>query len=51
MKADRRTFGTLLESFMFSEVLKLMMTSDQRLTPYHFRDRDLREVDINRLSH
>ena len=46
VKADRRTFGALLESFVFSEVLKLMTTSDLLLTPFHFRDRDMREVDI-----
>ena len=28
------------------EVLKLMSASDLRLTPHHFRDRDMREVDI-----
>ncbi|MCB2406046.1 ATP-binding protein [Rhizobium ruizarguesonis] len=46
VKADRGTFGALLESFVFSEVLKLMTASELRLTPYHFRDRDMREVDI-----
>ena len=46
VKADRGTFGSLLESFVFSEVLKLMSASDLRLTPYHFRSRDGREVDI-----
>lgn len=46
VKADRGAFGALLESFVFSEVLKLMTTSDLRLTPHHFRDRDMREVDI-----
>lgn len=46
VKADRGTLGALLESFVFSEVLKLMTASDLRLTPYHFRDRDMREVDI-----
>ncbi len=45
-KADRGRFGALLESFVFSEVLKLMIASDLRLTPYHFRDRNMREVDI-----
>ena len=44
--ANRGTFGALLESFVFSEVLKLMTASDLRLTPHHFRDRDMREVDI-----
>lgn len=46
IKADRGKFGALLESFVFSEVLKLMTASKLRLTPYHFRDRDMREVDI-----
>ena len=40
------SFGALLESFVFAEVLKLMTASDLRLTPHHFRDRDGREVDI-----
>jgi uncharacterized protein len=46
IKSDRGAFGALLESFVFSEVLKLMTASDLRLTPHHFRDRDMREVDI-----
>jgi len=46
VKADRGTFGALLESFVFSEVPKLMPASDLRLTPHHFRDRDMREADI-----
>jgi hypothetical protein len=46
VKANRGAFGALLESFVFSEVLKLMTASDLRLTPHHFRDRDSREVDI-----
>lgn len=31
VKADRGTFGALLESFVFAEVLKLMTASDLRL--------------------
>jgi predicted AAA+ superfamily ATPase len=46
VKADRGVFGALLESFVFSEVLKLMTASDLRLTPYHFRDQQMHEVDI-----
>ncbi len=46
VKADRGTFGALLESFVFSEVLKLITASDLHLTPYHFRDREMREVNI-----
>lgn len=46
VKADRGALGALLETFVFSEILKLMTASDLRLTPHHFRDRDMREVDI-----
>ncbi|MBA8904215.1 ATP-binding protein [Phyllobacterium sp. P30BS-XVII] len=43
---DRSIFGALLESFVFSEVRKLMTGSQLRLTPYHFRDQKMHEVDI-----
>lgn len=46
IKSDRGKFGALLESFVFSEVLKLMTASDLQLTPCHFRDQQMREVDI-----
>ena len=46
VKANRNAFGALLETFVFSEIMKLMSASDQRLTPYHFRDQQMREVDI-----
>ncbi len=46
VKANRGEFGALLESFVFSEVLKLMTGSDLRLTPYHFRDQQMHEVDL-----
>ncbi len=46
IKADRRQFGALLESHVFSEILKLMTASDMQLTPHHFRDQQMHEVDI-----
>ena len=46
VRADRGKFGALLESFAFSEILKLMTASDLQLAPYHFRDQQMREVDI-----
>jgi len=46
VKADRGKFGALLESFAFSEVLKLIAASDLHFAPYHFRDRQMREVDL-----
>jgi predicted AAA+ superfamily ATPase len=46
LKKNRMAFGALLESFVFAEVMKLMSWSDLRLTPYHFRDQQMHEVDI-----
>ena len=46
VKANRGEFGALLESFVFSEVLKLMTASDLQLTAYHFRDQQMHEVDM-----
>lgn len=46
LKADRGHFGELLESFVFSEVLKLMTASDPGLTPHHFRHQEVNEVDF-----
>ena len=46
VKADRSTLGSLLESFVFSEVMKIMTDSNLRLTAYHFRLRQLHEVDL-----
>ncbi|MDQ7727770.1 ATP-binding protein [Halomonas sp. SpR8] len=46
VRTNRNLFGSLLESFVFSEVLKLMTASTLRLTPYHFRDQQMHEVDI-----
>jgi len=43
---NRDLVGALLESFVYSEVLKLMTGTDLRLTPYHYRDQEMREVDI-----
>ncbi len=46
VRADRQKFRALLETFVFSEVLKLITASDMQLIPYHFRDQQMREVDI-----
>lgn len=42
----RQAWARSYLSFVFSEVMKLMTASDLRLTPYHFRDQQMREVDI-----
>lgn len=44
--ANRASFGPILETFVFSEVLKLASWSENRLTLSHFRDKELDEVDI-----
>ncbi len=46
VKANRGEFGALLESFVYSEVLKLITASDRQVTAYHFRDQLMHEVDI-----
>ena len=44
--ADRRLFGPLLESYVFSEVMKHIAVSDTPVSPFHFRNRLGHEVDI-----
>lgn len=46
VRKNRDLIGALLETFIFTEVLKLMAVSDMRLDAYHFRDQEMREVDI-----
>jgi predicted AAA+ superfamily ATPase len=43
---DRGSFGALLETFVFSEVLKLSSWNGQQFTYSHFRDKEQNEVDI-----
>jgi predicted AAA+ superfamily ATPase len=46
IKSNRGAFGALLENFVFAETLKLITAANLMLTSHHFRDRDMREVDI-----
>ncbi|WP_136661812.1 ATP-binding protein [Nitratireductor sp. XY-223] len=46
VRNNRDLVGALLESFVFSEVLKLTTGTEMRLSPYHYRDQEMREVDI-----
>ena len=46
VKADRAMLGAPLETYVFSEILKLMAASDIPLTPWHFRDQQKHEVNI-----
>ena len=43
---DRSIFGTLLETFVFSEVLKQASWLDESCAVYHYRDKDQDEVDL-----
>ncbi|HEY5796773.1 MAG TPA: DUF4143 domain-containing protein, partial [Bosea sp. (in: a-proteobacteria)] len=46
IRADRTRFGPLLESFVISEVLKLLSWSEKSATLSHFRTREQDEVDL-----
>lgn len=46
VEKDKTSFGPILESFVFSELLKIASWSDQSCTFSHFRDKDKNEVDI-----
>jgi predicted AAA+ superfamily ATPase len=43
---DRSIFGPLLETFVFSEIMKQTAWLDEASTLHHYRDKDLNEVDI-----
>jgi uncharacterized protein len=46
LRADRSLFGSLLETFVFSELLKMSNWSEESVSIFHFRDRDNFEVDF-----
>jgi hypothetical protein len=46
VKKDKTPFGSILETFVFSELRKIATWSEQRCTFSHFRDKDKNEVDI-----
>jgi predicted AAA+ superfamily ATPase len=46
LKQNRTNFGPLLETFVFSEIMKLISWSELQISLYHFRDQDRREVDF-----
>ncbi|HEV2132712.1 MAG TPA: ATP-binding protein [Terracidiphilus sp.] len=43
---DRAVFGPLLETFVFSEVMKEISWMGSGAIPYHYRDKDQDEVDL-----
>lgn len=46
LRTERGLLGPLLEGFIFSELLKLSSVSEERVSLFHFRDRDQHEVDF-----
>jgi predicted AAA+ superfamily ATPase len=44
-RRDRSTFGKLLETFVFSEILRQAGWSSEPCSLHHFRDKDQNEVD------
>jgi predicted AAA+ superfamily ATPase len=46
MKEDRTSFGPVLESFVYSELLKHASVSEEHCSIMHYRDRDKTEVDF-----
>jgi uncharacterized protein len=46
LRPDRTQFGALLESFVFSELLKLSAWTEERVMLFHYRDRDQLEVNF-----
>ena len=43
---NRNKFGPILETFVFSEILKLTIVAPMRLKLYHFRRKNKYEVDV-----
>jgi uncharacterized protein len=46
LRADRNFFGPLLETFVFSELLKIASWSQEYVSIYYYRDKDTNEVDF-----
>jgi predicted AAA+ superfamily ATPase len=46
LRADRNLLGPLLETFVFSELLKSAAWTRERVSMFHYRDKDQVEVDF-----
>lgn len=46
LRTDRMLLGPILESFVFSELLKSAAWSKERVSLFHYRDKDQVEVDF-----
>ena len=46
IERDRSLFGSILESFVYSELLKQVSWSESSISMYHYRDKDQAEIDF-----
>ncbi|MYB34379.1 MAG: ATP-binding protein [Gammaproteobacteria bacterium] len=46
IQKDKSSFGPILETFVYSEIMKISTWSEQRCSFYHYRDKDRNEVDF-----
>ncbi len=46
LRADHGALGPFLESFTYAELLKQASWAEERISFFHYRDKDQREVDI-----
>ena len=46
LSSDREALGALLESFVVSEVAKLISWTDREVAVHHYRDKDQYEIDL-----
>jgi uncharacterized protein len=46
LRSERSLFGALLESFVFSELVKSVAWAKERISIFHYRDKDQLEVDF-----
>jgi len=46
LRSDRSLLGAILESFVFSELLKSVAWAQERVSIFHYRDKDQLEADF-----
>ncbi len=46
MVKQRELYGDIVKSFVYSELIKYKTTADKRVSIYHFRDQQKKEVDF-----
>ncbi len=46
IQRDKSSFGPILETFVYTEIIKISTWSEQRCSFFHYRDKDKNEVDF-----